>query len=86
MRGPKRSRIELYSDVLMVLRAHAGGCRITKLSYGSNMPVDRIKKTVEELISHGLIARRTDDAGVYILTMRGHEFLEAFKKLVIFIE
>jgi predicted transcriptional regulator len=82
----KRSRIELYADVLNALRVHHEGCRITKLSYGANMPVDRIKKTVDELISHGLIARRTDDAGIYVLTVRGWDFLEAFKKLAMFLE
>ncbi|MGQ9515470.1 MAG: winged helix-turn-helix domain-containing protein [Thermoproteota archaeon] len=86
MTRTKRSRIELYADVLNALKIHHEGCRITKLSYGANMPVDRIKKTVDGLISYELIARRTDDAGVFILTIRGWEFLEAFKKLAIFLE
>ncbi|MBO3802396.1 MAG: transcriptional regulator [Candidatus Brockarchaeota archaeon] len=86
MARTKRSRIELYADVLNALRVHHEGCRITKLSYGANMPVDRMKKTVEELISHGLVARSVEDAGIYVLTLRGWDFLEAFKKLAMFLE
>lgn len=82
----KRTRIELYADVLRTLRTHSGGCRITRLSYGSNMPLDRMRKVVDELISFGLIGRRIDDPGIYAVTARGMEFLDAFKKLAAFIE
>jgi len=50
------------------------------------MPLDRVKKFVEELASHGLIAKRTDDPRIFVLTARGIEFLEAFDKLAIFLE
>jgi len=80
----KRSKIELYADILKALKAHEGGCRITKLSYGSNMPLDRVKKLTEELISMGLVTRRVEDPGVYMITSRGAEFLMAFNKLQIY--
>jgi len=86
MRKLKRSRLELYVDVLRTLRTYDAGCRITKLSYGSNMPLDRMKKVADELISSGLMSRRTDDPGVYFITARGMEFLDAFKKIVMFLE
>jgi predicted transcriptional regulator len=86
MAASKRSRLELYADVLNTLRAHAGGCRITRLSYGANMPLDRMKKVVDELISHGLMTMRADEPGIYAITVRGVEFLDAFKKLIVFLE
>lgn len=61
----KRHRLQLYADVLRTLKAHDEGCGITKLSYGANMPLDRVKKLVGELASHGLIARRTDDSRIF---------------------
>lgn len=82
----KRSKIELYADVLKTLRAQEGGCRITKLSYGSNMPIDRIRKVAGELVSLGLVSRRLDDPAIYVITPRGVEFLEAFKRLQLFFQ
>lgn len=86
MRRSKRSRIELYADTLRTIRTYEGGCRITKLSYGSNMPLDRAKKIADELISYGLISRRIEDPSIYMITARGIEFLDAFKKLSLFLE
>lgn len=82
----KRHRLQLYADILRTLKVHEGGCGITRLSYGANMPLNRVRKLVEELISHGLIARRTDDSRIFVLTSRGMEFLDAFDKLTIFLE
>jgi len=72
--------------VLRTLKAHTGGCRITRLSYGSNMPLDRMRKVANKLVSSGLIATRTDDSRIYVITTRGLEFLDAFKKLAGFLE
>lgn len=86
MKRSRRSRVELHADVLRVLRVHEGGCRITRLSYGSNMPLDRMNDLVDQMISFGLVAKRPDDPRLYVITARGIEFLEAFKKLFLFIE
>jgi predicted transcriptional regulator len=50
------------------------------------MPLDRVKKLAGELASHGLIAKRTDDPRIFVLTARGMEFLDAFDKLAVFLE
>jgi predicted transcriptional regulator len=50
------------------------------------MPLDRMRKVVDELISFGLVGRRIDDPGIYTVTARGMEFLDAFKKLAAFLE
>ena len=50
------------------------------------MPLDRMKKVVDELISHGLMTMRPDEPGIYAITVRGVEFLDAFKKLIVFLE
>jgi predicted transcriptional regulator len=86
MSKSKRSRVEIYADVLRALRTVDGGCRITRLSYGTNMPLDRMNDLAEELISFGLIAKRPDDPRFYVITARGIDFLDAFKKLFLFLE
>ena len=86
MKRARRTRIEVYADVLRVLKISESGCGITRLSYGSNMPLDRMKKTADELISYGLMTKRASDPRTYIITTRGIEFLEAFKKLALFLE
>ncbi len=82
----KRNRLQLYADVLRTLKVHEEGCGITKLSYGANMPLDRVKKLVDELVFHGMIARRIDDPKIFVITPRGMDFLDAFNKLSIFLE
>jgi len=82
----KRSRVELYADVLRSLKVQEDGCRITRLAYASNMPLDRMKKVANELISHGLVSPRVDDPSIYVITKRGWEFLDAFNKLSMFLE
>jgi len=86
MSRAKRTRIEIYADVLRILRVQDGGCRITRLAYASNMPLDRMNALANEMISHGLVSKRPDDPRMYIITARGIEFLDAFKKLFIFLE
>jgi len=86
MSKSKRSRIEIYVDVLRTLRTYDGGCRITRLAYGSNMPLDRMRKTASDLMSHGLIGVTVEDPGIYFITARGMEFLEAYKKLSMILE
>lgn len=86
MSKSKRSKIEIYVDVLRTLRTYDSGCRITRLAYGSNMPLDRMKKTASDLISHGLISVTVEDPGIYFVTTRGMEFLEAYKKLAMILE
>jgi len=85
MSRSKRSRVEIYVDVLRTLETYDGGCRITRLAYGSNMPLDRMRKVADELIGHGLVRVRADDPGIYTITTRGMEFLDAFRKLMMFL-
>jgi predicted transcriptional regulator len=86
-RGSKRSRMELYAEVLEVITHYPEGARITKLSYGVGVPVDRLKLLVEKLCSYGLARRTTDeDETYYGVTPRGLEFLDTYFKIQGFLE
>ena len=86
-RETKRSRADLFAAVLEVISHYPEGARITKLSYGVGVPVDRLKLLVERLCKLGLAMKATDEEGVcYGVTPRGLEFLDTFWKMKGFLE
>lgn len=86
-RNSKRSKTDLYAEVLEVITHYPEGARITKLSYGVGVPVDRLKLVVERLCSYGLATKSVDDEGMsYGVTPRGLEFLDIFWKMKSFLE
>jgi predicted transcriptional regulator len=86
-RNSKRSKTELYAQILEVITHYPEGVKITRLSYGVGVPVDRLKLLVERLSSYGLV-RKTDDEGevVFGATPRGLEFLDTYSKMNGFLE
>ena len=86
-RGSKRSKTDLYAEVLEVITHYPEGARITKLSYGVGVPVDRLKLIVERLCNYGLANKSQDEGGSYYgVTPRGLEFLDVFWKMKGFLE
>jgi predicted transcriptional regulator len=82
MGSVKRSRADLYASVLEVIRRYPEGGRITRISYGVGVPVDRLKALVESLCSFGLVTKVTEGSEVYYgVTQRGVEFLDTYRKM-----
>ena len=77
----KRSRTDLYATILEVIRRYPEGLRITRMSYGVGMPVDRLKVMVEALCSYGLVTKLEDEESLYRIMPRGLEFLETYWKM-----
>lgn len=83
----RREKTDLYATILEVVKRHRGAARITRVSYGAGMPVDRLKVAVEQLVSLGLLERREMDGfSVYEVTARGQEFLTTYWRMHAFIE
>jgi predicted transcriptional regulator len=91
----KRSKVDLYATILEVIRRYPEGGRITRISYGVGVPVDRLKVMVEALSANGLVrkmAAEDEDGGegaevyYYGVTRRGLEFLETYWKMKGFLE
>jgi len=68
----KRSKVDLYATILEVIRRYPEGGRITRVSYGVGVPVDRLKVMVDALTANGLVRRMAveeeqggDSGGVY---------------------
>jgi predicted transcriptional regulator len=78
----RRERTDLYAEVLEVVRRSPGRARITRISYGVGMPVDRLKLLLGQLATLGLVARRSEGEGErYELTPRGREFLDVYWRM-----
>lgn len=79
--------MELYAQILEVITHYPEGIRITRLSYGVGVPVDRLKVLVERLCSNGLARRSEDDEDVnYGISPRGLEFLDIYFRMKGFLD
>ena len=85
-RDSKRSKTDLYAEVLGVITHHPEGGKITKLSYGVGVPVDRLKIILDRLCSYGLANKSADEGTYYGVTPRELEFLDTFWKMRGFLE
>lgn len=86
-RNSKRSKMELYAQVLEVITHYPEGIRITRLSYGVGVPVDRLKLLVGRLCSYGLTRKSSEDGEVYYTaTPRGLEFLDTYFRMRAFLK
>ncbi len=52
MKREKRTRYDIYADVLEAIKRNAP-CTLTRASYGARMPVDRTKKVLARLEQAG---------------------------------
>ena len=86
--GPRRREVtDLYATVLEVVKRYHGAARITRVSYGAGMPVDRVRILVRRLIDAGLLRSEELDARpVYDITPRGQEFLDTYWKMRGYVE
>ena len=85
--GRRREQSDLYATILEVVKRYEGVGRITRISYGAGMPVDRLRQAVGRLESLGLVrARAMDGFTTYDITARGQEFLDTYWKMRGFIE
>jgi predicted transcriptional regulator len=87
-RGPRRREVsDLYATVLEVVKRYHGGARITRVSYGAGMPVDRLRNFVERLIGLGLLrSEEIDGRPAFDITPRGQEFLDTYWKMRGYVE
>ena len=86
----KRERLDIYADILEVLKRRPDGLLITRISYGAGLPIDRIKPMLDGLTRCELITVRVRGDPLqssllqrrfYYLTRRGLEFLDAYQRI-----
>jgi predicted transcriptional regulator len=86
--APRRREVsDLYATVLEVVKRYHGEARITRVSYGAGMPVDRLRNFVDRLISLGLLrSQEIEGRPAYDITARGQEFLDTYWKMRGYVE
>jgi predicted transcriptional regulator len=83
----RREVSDLYATVLEVVKRYHGAARITRVSYGAGMPVDRLRNLVDRLLIAGLLkSDEVDGRPVYEITARGQEFLDTYWKMRGYVE
>ncbi len=83
----RRELTDLYATILEVVKRYRGVARITRMSYGAGMPVDRLRVFVERLLSLGLLrTEELDGRPIYDITARGQEFLDTYWKMRGYVE
>ena len=83
----KRERLDVIRDILRSVRENRE-IKPTRLLYSSNLSPQMFKEYVNELIGKKFISLEEKDNGkkFFILTTKGHEFLEQYKAIEEFIE
>lgn len=77
----KRSRYDIYAELIRVIMVY-GYCPLTRAARSTNMPVDRAKESILELVERGLLQDEDDEGSiVYSVTVRGHQYLELYKRI-----
>jgi predicted transcriptional regulator len=83
----RREATDLYATVLEVVKRYHGAARVTRVSYGAGMPVDRLRTILERLNLLGLVSvEELDGRPVYDITARGQEFLDTYWKMRAYVE
>jgi predicted transcriptional regulator len=77
----KRTRYDIYAELIRVIYIY-GYCPLTRAARSTNMPVDRAKSTIGELCERGLLEEDEEDGSrLYKVTVRGHQYLELYKRI-----
>ncbi len=77
----RRTKYDLYADIIGSVGSQEHST-LTRISYGSNLPINKVKSYLRVLVSHGFIREtKVDDHKNYRITERGAEFSETIKKM-----
>ena len=85
----RRTTVDIYADILEVVRHNGSRGRVTKISYGVGMPVDRLKRFLGKLEKFGLVRSdvgEEDQGSTYTVTPRGQEFLEMYWRMKAYLD
>ncbi|MCK5238079.1 MAG: hypothetical protein KAR33_00950 [Candidatus Thorarchaeota archaeon] len=77
----KRTRYDIFAELIRVILIY-GYCPLTRAARSTNMPVDRAKESILVLVDRGLLQKDDDEGSiVYSVTVRGHQYLEIYKRM-----
>jgi predicted transcriptional regulator len=81
----KRSKIVIYFDILEALCERVNGEVVcpTRISHKTNLPYDRFRSYLEELVKNGMVSRKGRDL---VVTEKGLEYVEWHRSTTSFLE
>ncbi len=81
---PRRDKMKIYGDLLLVLRSEYGAEKIvlTQVQVRVKVPYDRLKMYIAELVDLGLIQDETS----LQLTVKGVQYLREYKRILDFMK
>jgi predicted transcriptional regulator len=84
MKISRRDKLKIYADLLAALKDEAKNEKIvlTRVQVRINVPYDRLKNYISDLIDLGLIQDETS----LILTEKGKRYLEEYEKVLDFVK
>lgn len=77
----RRTRIEIICDILTAIQVKGGRIKPTHLMYKSNLSHELMKSYIQELTGKELIEKEIKEQGVVIITIKGLQFLEQYRKM-----
>jgi len=78
----KRSRIEIISDILRIIKERGGEIKPTHLMYKANLSYKQMKLYLNELIKNKLIEQNTEDKKTKIrITKKGRDFSNQYAQM-----
>jgi len=78
----KRSRIEIISDILRIIKERGGEIKPTHLMYKANLSHKQMKLYLNELIKNKLIEQNTEDKKTKIrITKKGRDFSNQYAQM-----
>jgi predicted transcriptional regulator len=78
----RRTKFDIYVDILRLLNLKGGKAKPTHILYGANLSHPRLKKYLDSLLTEGFIQKTAQNGKtVYVLMMKGREFLSESKKV-----
>ena len=83
----RRTKADILFDILRIVQQNQGKAKTTKILYGANLSYARLKKHVDYLVQNDFLERTSPDgAAVFVITKKGLEFIQEFRKVKKFSE
>ncbi|MEI7961508.1 MAG: winged helix-turn-helix domain-containing protein [archaeon] len=81
--NPKRSKVAIIHDILLLIRSKAGEARPTLIMYKANLSHQMLTEYMNEIIQKGFILENTDKKGrrTYTITPKGHDFIKDYQQI-----
>jgi predicted transcriptional regulator len=78
----KRSKLQIFMDILFIIQKESGKAKPTRILYGANLSHSSLKGYLDNLLSNGFIQEIKDNKHIfYSLTDKGYEFINESRKI-----